>query len=99
MRRLALLLVAASATATAQTNPLTMPSKLEPAWQARTRSLFEQVIQIPTVAKRGEVPRMAKLIADQLTAAGIPESDIRIMPHEGVEGDQTVTMIARWRAA
>ena len=98
MHRLAMLLVAMSATASAQTNPVAQPTKLDPAWQARTRALFEQVIEIPTVAKRGEMPRMAKLIADQLKAAGIPAGDIQIMPHEGITGDQTVTMIARWRA-
>ena len=36
--------------------------------------------------------------ADQLRAAGIPDSDIKIMPHEGIPGDQTLTLIARWRA-
>ncbi len=83
---------------TAATNPVSQPSKLDPAWQARTRALFEQAIEIPTVAKRGEMPRMAKLIADQLRAAGIPDSDIKILPHEGIPGDQTLTLIARWRA-
>ena len=82
----------------ARSNPVTQPSKLDPAWQARTRALFEQAIEIPTAAKRNEMPRMAKLIADQLRAAGIPDGDIRIMPHEGVPGDQTLTLIARWRA-
>ena len=98
MRRLALLLAAISASAAAAPNPVTQPTKLDPAWQARTRALFEQAIEIPTVAKRNQMPRMAKLIADQLRAAGIPDSDIRIMPHEGIPGDQTVTLIARWRA-
>ena len=104
MRPIALLLACLSATALSATptlaaaNPVTQASKLDRAWQARTRALFEQAIEIPTVAKRGEMPRMAKLIADQLAAAGIPASDIRIMPHEGIAGDQTVTLIARWRA-
>ena len=98
MRRIALLLACLSASAMAAPNPVALPSKLDPEWQAKTRSLLEQTIEIPTVAKRGQMPRMAKLIADQLKSAGIPESDIRIMPHEGIPGDQTVTLIARWRA-
>ncbi len=103
MRRIAVLLAIVSASALAASagaapNPVAQPSKLDPAWQARTRALFEQVIEIPTVAKRNEMPRMAKLIADQLKAAGIPDGDIRIMPHEGIPGDQTVTLIAHWRA-
>ena len=98
MRRIALLLAFVSGTAMAAPNPVTLPSKLDPAWQARTRALFEQTIEIPTVAKRGEMPRMGKLIADQLRAAGIPDSDIKILPHEGIPGDQTLTLIARWRS-
>ncbi len=100
MRRFAILLagLATASAATAQTSPVNLPSKLEPAWQQRTRALFEKTIEIPTVAKRNQMPRMAKLIADQLRAGGIPADDIRIMPHEGIAGDQTVTLIARWRA-
>ena len=79
-------------------NPITQPSRLEPQWQARTRALFEQVVEIPTVINRGQVPRMAQLIAKELRAAGIPARDIRIIPHEGLAGDKTVTLIARWRA-
>ena len=98
MRLAAIILALASSSAIAQTGPVAVPTKLPPEWQARTRALFEQAIEIPTVAKRNEMPRMAKLIADQLTAAGIPSGDIHIMPHEGIPGDQTVTLIARWRA-
>ena len=99
MRAVALMMLASlPAAALAAPNPVAVPSKLEPAWQAKTRALLEQVIEIPTVAKRGQMPRMAKLIADQLRAAGIPEGDIRILPHEGIAGDQTLTLIARWRA-
>ncbi len=98
MRRIALLLACISVPALAAPNPVTQPSKLDPAWQARARALLEQSIEIPTVAKRNEMPRMAKLIVDQLKAAGIPDSDIKVMPHEGIPGDQTLTLIARWRA-
>ena len=98
MRRFALLLACLSATAMAAPNPVTQPSKLEPAWQAKTRALFEAAIEIPTVAGRGQMPRMAELIAAELRAAGIPPADIRMMRHEGLPGDKTVTLIARWRA-
>jgi acetylornithine deacetylase/succinyl-diaminopimelate desuccinylase-like protein len=99
MRKYAVLLLALSSTAAfAAPSPVAQPTRLDPAWQARTRALLEQAIEIPTVMKRGEMPRMARLVADQLRAAGIPESDIRIMPHEGLPGDKTVTLIARWRS-
>ncbi|MEO7366233.1 MAG: M20/M25/M40 family metallo-hydrolase [Sphingomicrobium sp.] len=98
MRRLALLLACLSASAAAAPNPVTQPTKLDPAWQAKTRALFKQAIEIPTVHNRGEMPRMAKLLADQFRAAGIPEADIHVMPYEALPGDKTVALIVRWRS-
>jgi acetylornithine deacetylase/succinyl-diaminopimelate desuccinylase-like protein len=98
MRRLALLLACLSASAVAAPNPITQPTKLEPAWQAKTRELFKQAIEIPTVHNRGEMPRMAKLLADQFRAAGVPEADIHIMPYEALPEDKTVALIVRWRS-
>ncbi len=96
---LALILAATAAPLAAAPNPLTIPTKLDPAWQARTRDLFKQVIEIPTVKGRGEVPRMVALLADQFKAAGIPAADINIMPYEALPGDKTAALIVRWRAA
>jgi len=95
----AVLIAVVSSAAVAATDPRTVPSKLPPAWQAKTRDLFKQAIEIPSVHNRGEVPRMAKLLADQFRAAGIPEADIHIMPYEALPGDKTVALIVRWRAA
>jgi acetylornithine deacetylase/succinyl-diaminopimelate desuccinylase-like protein len=98
-RLLALALcTAVSSAAVAATDPRTIPSQLPPAWQAKTRDVFKQAIEIPTVHNRGEVPRMAKLLADQFRAAGIPESDIHVMPYEALPGDQTAALIVRWRS-
>jgi acetylornithine deacetylase/succinyl-diaminopimelate desuccinylase-like protein len=95
----AVLLAASSPAAMAATNPITVPTQLDAAWQSKTRALFKEVIEIPTVLRRGEVPRMAGVLADQFRAAGIPESDIRIMPYEALPGDKTAALIVRWRAA
>src|SRR3954470_979136 len=89
---------ALSGTAAAATDPRTLPSQLPPAWQAKTRALFKQAIEIPSVHNRGEVPRVAKLLADQFRAAGIADSDIHIMPYEALPGDQTAALIVRWRS-
>ena len=94
----ACLLALSSATAVAATDPRTVPTKLEPAWQAKTRAVFKQAIEIPSVHNRGEVPRVAKLLADQFRAAGIPESDIHFMPYEALPGDKTEALIVRWRS-
>jgi len=93
------LTAALSSAAVAATDPRTLPTKLSPEWQAKTRDVFKQAIEIPTVQNRGEMPKMAKLLADQFRAAGIPESDIHIMPYEALPGDNTVALIVRWRSA
>ena len=99
MRKIVALLFALSAVpAVAATDPRTVPTQLDPAWQAKTRDLLKQVVEIPTVHHRGEVPRMAELLAARFRAAGFPTEDIRIMPHEGLPGDKTATLIVRWRA-
>jgi len=93
------LATAVSSAALGAVDPRTVPTKLEPAWQAKTRELFKQAIEIPSVHNRGEMPRMAKLLGDQFRAAGIPEADIHVMPYEALPGDKTVALIVRWRSA
>ncbi|HEY6048535.1 MAG TPA: M20/M25/M40 family metallo-hydrolase, partial [Sphingomicrobium sp.] len=93
-----ILAAAASSAAFSATDPRTLPTKLEPAWQAKTREVFKQAIEIPSVHHRGQVPRVAKLLADQFRAAGIPDSDIHMMPYEALPGDQTMALIVRWRS-
>src|SRR6476646_12147855 len=87
-----------STTSVAAVDPRTLPTKLEPAWQAKTRELFKQAIEIPSVHNRGETQRVAKLLADQFRAAGIPDSDIHFMPYEALPGDKTMALIVRWRS-
>jgi acetylornithine deacetylase/succinyl-diaminopimelate desuccinylase-like protein len=99
MRRFFALALALSSTATlAATDPRTLPTKLPTPWQVKTREVFKQAIEIPSVHNRGEVPRVAKLLADQFRAAGIPDSDIHFMPYEALPGDQTEALIVRWRS-
>jgi acetylornithine deacetylase/succinyl-diaminopimelate desuccinylase-like protein len=92
------LCAAVSAVAVAATDPRTVPTKLDPTWQAKTRDVFKQAIEIPTVHHRGEMHRMATLLANQFKAAGIPESDIHFMPYEALPGDKTEALIVRWRS-
>jgi acetylornithine deacetylase/succinyl-diaminopimelate desuccinylase-like protein len=56
------------------------------------RDLFQQVLEIPTVAGRGEMPRLVQLLSAEFRKAGI--TDITVKPH----GD-TQSMIVRWPAS
>src|SRR5437764_4953308 len=90
--------VAMSTAAFAATDPRTLPTKLPAPWQAKTRDVFKQAIEIPSVHHRGQVPNVAKLLADQFRATGIPDADIHFMPYEALPGDQTEALIVRWRS-
>jgi len=94
----ALIAVAFSSSALAATDPRTIPTQLPAAWQAKTREVFKQAIEIPSVHNRGETHKVAELLASQFRAAGIPEADIHIMPYEALPGDNTVALIVRWRS-
>jgi acetylornithine deacetylase/succinyl-diaminopimelate desuccinylase-like protein len=96
--QLALLVAFTATAAVAAADPRTVPTQLSPEWQAKTRDVFKQAIEIPSVHNRGETQRMAKLLADQFRAAGIAESDIHMMPYEALAGDKTTALIVRWRA-
>src|SRR5690349_15634584 len=101
MKRVFAFAVAAalSTTAFAATDPRTVPTQLPQAWQAKTRDVFKQAIEIPSVHHRGQTIRVANLLAAQFKAAGIPAADIHIMPYEALPGDKTVALIVRWRSA
>jgi acetylornithine deacetylase/succinyl-diaminopimelate desuccinylase-like protein len=99
MRAFAFVAAAAlSSSAVAATDPRTVPTQLPPAWQAKTRDVFKQAIEIPSVHHRGETHRVAELLASQFRAAGIPDADIHMMPYEALPGDQTMALIVRWRS-
>ena len=100
MKRVLALILAAStaAAAAAATDPRTVHSQLPQQWQAKTREVFKQAIEIPTVHHRGEMHRMATLLANQFRAAGISDSDIHFMPYEALPGDKTEALIVRWRS-
>ncbi len=93
-----LFLALTATAAVAGSDPRTVPTELSPAWQAKTRAVFKQAIEIPSVHGRGQVPKVAKLLTDQFRAAGIPDSYIHVMPYEGLPGDNTEALIVRWRS-
>jgi len=62
-------------------------------WNAKAEKMLEKTVNIPTVVGRNKVPELAKYLADQYRAAGIPEQDIHIMPYK-----DTAALIVRWRA-
>ena len=99
MRLLAAACLLLLSTAATAANPVLGPSKLDPAWQARSKAMFKTAIEIPTVAERGQMPKMAAFVATELKKGGWTDADIKIMPYEGRRGDKTVSLIARWKGS
>jgi acetylornithine deacetylase/succinyl-diaminopimelate desuccinylase-like protein len=60
--------------------------------QAQAREIFSKLIAFKTEIGQGQVPVMAKYLADQFRAAGFPDSDIHIIPH-----GETAEMVVRYR--
>lgn len=58
----------------------------------KTLEIYSHIIGIETSKNLGNVPEMAKYLAGELMAAGLPEEDIEIVPIDG-----TAALIARYR--
>jgi acetylornithine deacetylase/succinyl-diaminopimelate desuccinylase-like protein len=109
MRHSALLLACMSTAAVAQNPPPPISSppastlmnapKLPPAWEQQARDIYKTAVETPTVAGRGQVPKLAGYFADRLRAAGWANSDIHVLPYESPGNNQTAALIARWPAA
>ena len=99
MRHFAAACLIFTSTAAGAANPVLGPSKLDPAWQARSKAMFKTAIEIPTVAGRDQMPKMANFIAAELKKGGWSDADITIKPHDGPAGDKTVSLIARWKGS
>ena len=81
--------------------PLTVQNapKLPPKWEATTREIYKTAVETPTVAGRGQLPKLQNYLAAKLKAAGWTASDIHVLPYEAFKGNDTAALIARWPAA
>ena len=87
-----------AATALIAAPAVAAPPAMSPADSAATKTMFETVINIPTVLGRGKVPEMATYLAGEFKTAGFPDADVMVMPHV-TTGDKTAVLMVRWRAS
>jgi carboxypeptidase PM20D1 len=57
-----------------------------------TLEIYKHIIEVETSKNLGNVPGVAKYLADKLIAAGLPKEDVEIVPIDG-----TAALIARYR--
>ena len=60
--------------------------------EAKAREIFERVIAFKTSEGFGQVPALARYLADELRAAGIPDADMNIVPL-----GETASLVVRYR--
>lgn len=58
----------------------------------KTLEIYTNIIEMETAKNLGNVPPMARYLADEMIGAGLPEDDIEILPIDG-----TAALIARYR--
>src|SRR5579875_1332624 len=96
-------ILAATSLALLATSANSAPTKLDPAEREAAHSMFEHVIDMPTVIGRHNVPAMAQYVAEQFRNGGFPAADIHVIPyHTGsatTGDDDTAALIVRWRAS
>jgi len=86
-------------TAIAATAPALAASPvMTPADSAATRTMFETIVNTPTVLGRGKVPEMAAYLASAFRNAGWAEADVKVLPYD-TTGDKTAALMVRWPAA
>ena len=101
---LPLIFIAGAATAQAPISSpppstLTNAPKLPPEWEQKARDIYRTAVEIPTVAGRGQNPKLANYLADQLRAAGWADSDVHVLPYASPSDSNTAALVARWPAA
>src|ERR1700761_2124890 len=63
-------------------------------YRAQALDLFRHVIAMKTEVGAGQVPVMARYLAEQFRAAGFAQEDIRIVPY-----GETASLVVRYRGA
>ncbi len=58
----------------------------------KTLEIYTKIIEMETSKNLGNVPAMARYLADELIGAGIAEADVEVLPV-----DNTAALIARYR--
>jgi acetylornithine deacetylase/succinyl-diaminopimelate desuccinylase-like protein len=86
-----------AATALFATPALAAGPAMSAADSAATKTMFETIINTPTVLGRGKVPEMAQYLASEFKKAGFADADVMVMPYD-TTGDKTAALMVRWRS-
>jgi carboxypeptidase PM20D1 len=85
------LLLAPSLSAQASSADYTEP------YQRQALEIFRTSIGYRTAATHGQVPALARYLAQQFRAGGFAEADVHVLPRETADGEQTASLVVRYR--
>jgi len=76
---------------------------MSPADSTATHTMFETIINTPTVLGRGKVPEMAAYLASEYKKAGFADADVMVIPYAttnpaNTQQDKTAALVVVWRA-
>jgi carboxypeptidase PM20D1 len=65
--------------------------------QRQALDLYRTIVAMRTAETQGEVPRLARYLAEQLRAGGFAAEDIHVLPLKLASGEETASLVVRYR--
>jgi acetylornithine deacetylase/succinyl-diaminopimelate desuccinylase-like protein len=96
MRTLPLLAAALLLTPLALTGQDSSADYKEP-HQRKALEIYRTIISFRSSEGHGQVPAVARYLADEFRAAGFPEQDVQVLPFTGADGAETAALVVRYR--
>ena len=59
--------------------------------------IYRTIISFRSSEGHGQVPAVARYLADEFRAAGFPEQDIHVLPFTSADGGETAGLVVRYR--
>jgi carboxypeptidase PM20D1 len=66
-------------------------------YQQRALEIFRTSIGYRSAASHGQVPALARYLADQFRAGGFPAEDVHVLPLTVPDGEETASLVVRYR--
>jgi len=67
-------------------------------YQKQAFEILRTSVGYRTAAGHGQVPALARYLADQFRAGGFPEEDIHVLPLTTADGEETASLVVRYRS-
>ncbi len=66
-------------------------------YQQRALEIYRTLISYRSAAGHGQVPALARYLAEQFRAGGFPEKDVHVLSFTEESGEETASLVVRYR--